>query len=235
MGTVTTHIDIDAPAAVVWSVLEDVRRLPEFSHSTVEVVGPPRLERVAQEFEQTVELAGKRFTSTWSVVAIDPGTCLQIRGSVLPGTSYTMTEKVSSSGPCTSTLSLTMDYKLPFGPLGRLASKLGAEGRALDEAEEVLDGVKSAAERACESEWTTDGPAGSGAANGPTDPGAPRGTRAPDGTGSPDGTVRPAHEGAPVTDDAATPVGTSQHGTDDHQDVDADRVLADRRRHFAHS
>ena len=34
-----------------------------------------------------------------------------------------------------------MAYKLPFGPLGRLAGRLGAEKRAIDEAEQVLVGV----------------------------------------------------------------------------------------------
>lgn len=146
MGTVTKQIQIDAPAPAVWAVLEDVRRLPQFSRSTVEVVGPERIDSTGQQFDQTVELGGRRFTSTWTVTAIDAGTRLVIEGSVLPGTRYTMTEQIVPTGDDSSTLALTMDYHLPFGPIGRLAGRLGAERRALDEAEQVLAGVKAAAE-----------------------------------------------------------------------------------------
>ena len=141
MNEVRRSVDIDRPAADVWAVLEDVRRLPELSPSTVEVVAPERLERAGQTFTQTVTLGGKRFTSEWEVVEIDAGRRLVIQGSVLPGTRYRMTEDIEALGPDRSRFSLTMSYKLPFGPLGRLAGKLGAEKRAVDEAEQVLVGV----------------------------------------------------------------------------------------------
>lgn len=145
--TVRRAVDIDAPPAVVWSVLEDVRRLPDFSPSTVEVTAPDRLTARGQTFTQTVRVAGRSFTSTWEVTAIEPGERLVIEGSVLPGTHYAMTEDIHPSGDGTR-LSLTMKYRLPFGPLGRLASKLGAERRATEEAELVLDGVRRDAEAA---------------------------------------------------------------------------------------
>lgn len=141
MKEVRRCIDIDRPAGDVWAVLEDVRRLPELSTSTVAVVGPERLEKVGQTFDQTVTLAGRRFTSEWEVIAIDLGRSLEIAGSVLPGTHYRMTESVEPLGPARCRLTLTMAYKLPFGPLGRLAAKLGAEKRAVDEAASVLEGV----------------------------------------------------------------------------------------------
>jgi uncharacterized membrane protein len=141
VNEVRRAVDIDRPAAAVWAVLEDVRRLPELSPSTVEVVGPERLERPGQTFTQTVTLAGKRFTSEWEVLEIDPGRRLVIQGSVLPGTRYRMAEAIEDLGPGRSRFTLTMTYKLPFGPLGKLAAKLGAERRAVDEAEQVLVGV----------------------------------------------------------------------------------------------
>ncbi|MBA2280574.1 MAG: SRPBCC family protein [Acidimicrobiia bacterium] len=146
MNEVERSQEVAAPAAVVWSVLEDVRLLPTFSPSTVEVNAPARLERVGQEFEQVVELAGRRFRSTWTVEAIDPGRCLVITGSVLPGTKYRMTEMIEPLGPDRSRVGLVMAYKLPFGPLGRLAAKLGVETRAVAEVELVLAGVARAAE-----------------------------------------------------------------------------------------
>jgi Polyketide cyclase / dehydrase and lipid transport len=123
-----------------------VRRLPEISPSTVEVKAAPALERVGDRFEQTVVLAGRRFTSEWEVTNFEPERVLVVEGSVLPGTRYAMTEQLDASGPSTTTMSLTIDYRLPFGPLGRLAAKLGAERRALDEAEQVLAGVGRLAE-----------------------------------------------------------------------------------------
>lgn len=145
MSRIRRSVAIDAPPAAVWAVLADVRQLPDFSESTVAVVAPDLLTTVGQTFEQTVRLGGREFTSTWKVTALDPGRELIIEGSVLPGTHYTMTESIEPDGDGTQ-LSLIMDYKLPFGPLGRLASKLGAERRAASEADEVLDGVRRRAE-----------------------------------------------------------------------------------------
>ena len=141
MNEVQRAVEIDRPANAVWSVLEDVRRLTEISPSTVEVVAPDRLERAGQTFTQTVTLGGKRFTSDWEVVEIDPGRRLVIQGSVLPGTRYRMTEAIEPLDGERTRFTLTMAYKLPFGPLGKLAAKLGAEKRAVDEAEQVLVGV----------------------------------------------------------------------------------------------
>jgi hypothetical protein len=144
MGSSTTQIEIPAAPAEVWEVLEDVRLLPDLSRGTVAVEAPERLSAVGDRFEQTVELAGRSFTSTWTVREIEPGRRLVIEGSVLPGTRYRMTESLEEvrPGPDPSTrLTLTMDYSLPFGPLGRLAARLGVERRAAAEAEEVLRGV----------------------------------------------------------------------------------------------
>lgn len=141
MNEVRRAVEIDRPAAAVWEVLEDVRRLPELSPSTVAVTGPERLERVGQTFTQTVTLAGKRFSSEWEVLEIDPGRTLVIQGRVLPGTRYRMTEAIEPLGDDRTRLTLIMSYKLPFGPLGKLAGRLGAEKRAVDEAEQVLVGV----------------------------------------------------------------------------------------------
>jgi hypothetical protein len=129
----------------VWSILEDVRRMPELSPSTEGVTAPPRLSAVGQEFEQVVRLAGRRYRSTWTVTALDPGRELAIAGRVLPGTHYEMVEQLTPT-PTGCRIRLTMRWKLPFGPVGRLAGRLGAERRAIEEAEAVLAGVKRLAE-----------------------------------------------------------------------------------------
>jgi len=91
----TKSIDIDAPPADVWAVLADVRRMPELSPSTESVDAPPALSAVGDRFEQVVRLAGRRFRSTWTVTAIEPGRTLAIAGRVLPGTHYEMVEQLA--------------------------------------------------------------------------------------------------------------------------------------------
>ena len=147
MPSIERSIDIDRPAADVWAVLEDVRRLPEFSPSTIEVEAPPRLERAGQRFRQVVTLAGRRFESEWSVVGIVAGRCLAIEGSLVPGTHYRIQEELAPTGPSSCRMTLRMHYKLPFGPLGRLAGKLGVEAKATEEAEGLLAGLKRVAEQ----------------------------------------------------------------------------------------
>jgi len=144
--TVEMSESMDATAWAVWSVLEDVRHLPEVSPSTISVDAPARLAEVGDTFRQTVRVGRRDFTSVWRVEEIAPPHRLVISGSVLPGTHYRMTESVAPDGPDASTMTLRMDYHLPFGPLGRLAARLGAERRASSEARTVLSGVRRLAE-----------------------------------------------------------------------------------------
>ena len=146
MNEHTDATDIAAPAATVWAILEDVRRMPELSPSTTSVTAPPRLCRVGDTFVQEVTLAGRSFRSTWEVTRIEPGLVLGLAGRLLPGTRYEMLEEIEPLDASHCRLHLTMRWKLPFGPLGKLAGKLGAERRALDEAGAVLDGVRRLAE-----------------------------------------------------------------------------------------
>lgn len=148
MNEVRHCVTAEASSAAVWKVLEDVNRLPELSPGTVWVDGPARLTTVGQTFEQTVELAGKQFTSTWTVDEITAGERLVISGRLLPGTHYEMTEDLQELDEQRTEVCLTMRYKLPFGPLGRLAARLGAERRATDEAGQVLEAVAAMAEGA---------------------------------------------------------------------------------------
>lgn len=145
MSSVDRSIHIAAPVEEVWAVLEDVRRLPDLSPSTVAVDGPARLRQVGDTFRQTVEVAGRSFTSEWTVTEIEPGRALVVEGSIAPGTHYEMAERLSPDGDGT-TLSLEMTYRLPFGPLGRLAARLGLESRAIDEASTVLTSIRDRVE-----------------------------------------------------------------------------------------
>ena len=147
MATIVRSADIDASAEEVWRVLEDVRLLPRLSESTKQVLdAPERLARVGDTFRQVVHLLGRSYTSDWAVKAITPGTLLSIEGTIGFGVGYCLTEEVEATAPERSRLTVTIDYRLPFGPLGRLAGKLGVERRAAAESAEVVAGVKRLAE-----------------------------------------------------------------------------------------
>jgi uncharacterized membrane protein len=140
-------VAIAAPPARVWALLEDVRRLPEYSESTDEVVdAPDRLTAVGQEYVQVGRLLGVRLRSRWRVVAIEPGRLLGNEGSLAPGVRYTLTQRLEPLPSGGTRLWIDIDYTVPGGALGRLAARSGAEARAGREAQAVLDGIRATAE-----------------------------------------------------------------------------------------
>lgn len=143
MPVIDHEVEIDRPAEAVWAVLEDVRRLPELSESTVAVRGAPdRLTEVGQTFHQEVKLLGRAFDSEWVVTAIEPGRSLCIEGDVGFGVRYCLAESVEALAPRRCSFALHITYRLPLGPLGRLAGRLGVERRAEAEATSVVRGLE---------------------------------------------------------------------------------------------
>jgi len=147
VGTIEHVAEIERPAEVVWAVLEDPRRLPELSRSTIEVRGAPaRLTSVGQTFTQVVKVVGKRFESEWEVTSFEPGRSFSIEGDVGYGVRYCLREAVDPLGPDRCRFRLCITYGLPLGILGRVAGRLGIERRAKAEAAEVVAGLKAVAE-----------------------------------------------------------------------------------------
>ncbi len=147
MPTIQQSVEIERPAGAVWAVLEDVRRLPEFSHSTVAVrEAPERLTAPGQTFHQEVKLLGRSFDSEWVVTALEPGRSLTIEGDVGYGVRYCLTESLEELGPDRCRFGLHIEYRLPLGVLGRVAGRLGVERRAEAEAGEVVAGMKALVE-----------------------------------------------------------------------------------------
>lgn len=147
MATIEHVQVIERPAAVVWEILEDVRRLPELSRSTVEVRdAPARLTSVGQTFTQVVKVLGKRFESTWVVTAFEAGRSFAIEGDVGYGVRYCLRELLEPDGDDRCRFRLLITYTLPLGVLGRAAGRLGVEGRANAEAAAVVEGLRAVAE-----------------------------------------------------------------------------------------
>ena len=143
MATIEHDVEIERPASAVWAVLEDVRRLPEFSTSTVAVRdAPERLTAPGQTFHQEVQLLGRGFDSEWVVTELEPGRSLTIEGDVGHGVRYCLAESLEALGPERCRFRLHITYRLPLGLLGRLAGRLGVERRAESEAAEVVSGLK---------------------------------------------------------------------------------------------
>lgn len=134
-----------ASAAEVWTVLQDVRRLVQWSPSTTAVDGPDRLRAEGDTFTQTVAVGGRSFRSRWTVDRFEAARRLTLSGRITPGVRVEMDETITPMDDGTE-VCLTMRYKLPFGPLGRLAGKLGLVGRAEREATDVLRHVVAEAE-----------------------------------------------------------------------------------------
>jgi uncharacterized membrane protein len=144
MGMIERSIEVKRPAADVWAVLEDVRQIPSFSPSTVAVThAPERLSAVGQRFRQTVRVLGREFESDWVVTELQPGRRVAMEGTVGVGARYCLVEEVAPLGPDRSRFTVRINFTMPFGLLGRVASALGVQRRAQCEAEEVLTNVKA--------------------------------------------------------------------------------------------
>lgn len=148
MATIEHTVEIDRPPADVWAVLEDVRRLPELSRSTVSVSdAPERLTAPGDRFRQVVKAVGKRFDSEWEVLELVPERRLVIEGSVGYGVTYRLLESIEPlDGGARTRFGVCIEHRLPFGPFGRAAERLGVSRLAAQEAEEVATGLRRVVE-----------------------------------------------------------------------------------------
>lgn len=144
MGTIEQSVVVERAVGEVWDVWTDVRLLPDLSHSTTAVTGAPdRLAAPGDSFEQTVRAAGRQVHTTWTVTDIVPADHLTISGRPAPGVDVELTEQVEDLGDDRTRLTLRIHYHLPFGPLGAVASRLGVERMARDEASSLLTRLRT--------------------------------------------------------------------------------------------
>ncbi len=149
MPNFSRSVDVELPIAEVWDIWTDVRILPQLSSSTSEVLdAPERLTEVGQTFRQIVRAVGRCFEVDWTVTSIEDRDHLTIESSVVMGVTPQLTERVEALSPTRTRLTIDVEYRLPFGPLGRVASKLGVEQLARRETAEILDRLQSVMEMA---------------------------------------------------------------------------------------
>ena len=136
---------IDRPIAEVWDLWTNVRRLPELSQSTVRVDAPARLDAAGQTFRQVSSGFGRELEVEWTVEEVVPEDRLVITGTPVRGVHVRLSEEVAPierSGRDATAATLQIEYQLPFGPAGRLVSRMGIEKRARKEAAEVVAGLE---------------------------------------------------------------------------------------------
>jgi uncharacterized membrane protein len=144
MATIERSVDVRRPADEVWAVLEDVRRIPAYSPSTVAVTeAPERITAPGQRFRQAIVVLGRCFESEWVVTDLLPGRRVAMEGTIGVGARYCLVEEVDPQGPERSRLTVRITFTLPGGLLGRVAEALGAQRRAQREAEQVLANLKA--------------------------------------------------------------------------------------------
>lgn len=142
MPTICCQADVDRSVAEVWDVWSDVQLLPEISPSTDAVEdAPERLTEVGQSFRQLAHLPGRTIDVTWTVTALTEQDHLVIEATAMRGVHLSISETVQVVDADHTRLTLTIDYRLPFGPLGRAVNRLGLERRAEAEATQVVEGV----------------------------------------------------------------------------------------------
>jgi uncharacterized membrane protein len=135
-------VEVDCTVGTVWAIWSDVRRLPEFSQVTTAVRdAPSHLTEVGQSFVQDVRVGGRSRSVEWRVTSLQAEEQLTIESAPAPGIHVVLIERVRPLPNDRTELQMAISYRLPFGPLGHLAGKLGLEQIADREAKTVLDGV----------------------------------------------------------------------------------------------
>src|SRR3546814_16079040 len=93
--------------------MHDLRHMPDLSTSTVSVTPAVPLTEVGQRFEQVVRLAGRSFSSTWTLVELEPGHRLRVEGQLMLGVRYGIPQPVTALDDEPSRLTFPMPYELP--------------------------------------------------------------------------------------------------------------------------
>jgi carbon monoxide dehydrogenase subunit G len=129
------EIEIAAPPERVYDLVMDPRRLEDWVtiHHHLEEAPAGRLEK-GSELVQCLKLAGSRFTVHWKVVENDPCERVVWEGEGPMHSHARVVYDLERDGEGTR-FCYSNEYKLPGGPLGRLAGRSMSRvtGKAMDD------------------------------------------------------------------------------------------------------
>jgi uncharacterized protein YndB with AHSA1/START domain len=142
MTLVHCAIEIAAPAARVWEVVMDPRRLADWVtiHRRLGEV-PRRLER-GSTFEQTLHLRGAPVHVTWQVVEVDAPRRAVWEGRGPAHSHASIVYALEPAGDERTRFDYTNEFTAPGGPLGAVAGRILVGGLSQREAQRSLQRLK---------------------------------------------------------------------------------------------
>jgi uncharacterized protein YndB with AHSA1/START domain len=148
VSAVTVHIDIDAPAEVVFDTMLDPRRLHEWVTIHRELLsadaGPPVL---GMRMENRLSLRGAPFKVQWTLTDLQRPHHARWTGRG-PARSTAETEyRLAHLDGGATRFSYRNHFAPPFGPLGAVASRALVGGLPEVEAQRSLENLKALLER----------------------------------------------------------------------------------------
>ncbi|MBT3271237.1 SRPBCC family protein [Candidatus Poribacteria bacterium] len=147
MATFSTEAQIDAAPAAVWDVLADIGSIHAWNPGVVD-------SRVTSDVEAGVgssrhcDLGGRNYLDE-DVVEWEPNEAITFRivGSNMPFATADIAFRLRSQGD-TTTVTVSPDYTLKFGPLGRLMDAVMVRRMYRKGMEQMLAGLKAHVEAA---------------------------------------------------------------------------------------
>jgi uncharacterized protein YndB with AHSA1/START domain len=143
MPDVASEIELGAPPEEVWKVVMDPHRLGEWvtTHVAVARDAPAQLTE-GSTFKQTLKVGGPKFGVTWKVVQADRPRRVEWAGDGPAGSSASVVYELQPHGEGATKFTYANEFKLPGGPLGRLAGKTVGAATARREAQRTLANLK---------------------------------------------------------------------------------------------
>lgn len=146
MSTISSQISVSCPPERVFTVLQDVSRLAEFSHMTMAVRNAPaRALQKGDRFEQTVKVLGIVFDTEWVVTELVEGSTVRFEGTSKGNGRAVMTQQVIHEGDG-SRVEFEVEYDPPLGIIGDIADKVLFERRHEEATEQILARLKQVCE-----------------------------------------------------------------------------------------
>jgi hypothetical protein len=113
MKEINRKVQIEREAHVVFGLISDLRRRPEWVTTTIHTYDvPPGPLRAGQRFRQTMRVAGKQVESEWSVARIEPLCQIAYDVTCAAGGRLSMTQSLSALGEVT-VVEIVAEYELP--------------------------------------------------------------------------------------------------------------------------